>query len=64
MADVSELGLDLFSVLFGHLLLPLGALGLLLDRRDDAPGRPEIKSGLGSRSGRERESELVQDFLG
>jgi hypothetical protein len=38
LANLSELGLDLLSVLFGHLLLPLGSLRLLLDRRDDSPG--------------------------
>ena len=37
-ADVLQLLLDLFPVLFGHLLLLVTALGLLLDAGDDAPG--------------------------
>ena len=36
-ADLPQLLLDLLAVLLGHLLLPLGALSLLLDRGDDPP---------------------------
>ena len=38
-ADVLQLLLDLFPVLFGHLLLLVTALGLLLDAGGDAPRR-------------------------
>ena len=37
VADVFQLLLDLFPVLFGHRLLPVAALGLLLDARHHAP---------------------------
>ena len=40
IADFSELALDLFSVLLGHLLLLLGALSLLLDAGDAPPAGP------------------------
>ena len=39
-ADLPQLLLDLLAVLLGHLLLPLGALSLLLDRRDHPPRAP------------------------
>ena len=39
-ADLVELLFDLLAVLFGHGLLPFGALRLLLDGRDDSPGGP------------------------
>ena len=41
VADFSELALDLFAVLFGHLLFPLGrAIRLLFDGGDHSPRRP------------------------
>ena len=39
LANVLELLLDLLAVLASHRLLPLAALGLLLNARDDAPRR-------------------------
>lgn len=37
VANLAQFLLDLFSVFLGHLLFALGALGLLLDRRDYSP---------------------------
>ncbi len=43
VADLPELWLNFFSVFFGHLLFPLRSLRLLLDWRNDPPGRPKTK---------------------